>query len=287
MGIAFAFTALVCWGIGDFLIQKSSRAFGKWAALFFVTATASVVLLPFVYNDIPRVFSMNRGLIILVVSSLAMFVASLFDFEALRQGKISIVEPIYAFEIPVTGILAALVIGELLSFNQAVMIAGVVIGIFLVSLKSFSNLKHIKLEKGVVLAFLSAIGMGSTNFLFGMGAREVNPLMINWFTSFFVAMITLIYISLHSKRGEIINDWRTNKKLIVAVGLIDNAAWVAYSYSTLFIPITIATGISEAYIALGALLGLLLNKEKLSPHQVFGLLLTVTCAIILAFISNS
>ena len=71
----------------------------------------------------------------------------------------------------------------------------------------------------------------------------------------------------------------------MGVGLIDNGAWLAYSYSTLYIPITIATSISESYIALAALLGLVFNGEKLRRHQFIGLFLAIISAVILAAIT--
>jgi uncharacterized membrane protein len=66
---------------------------------------------------------------------------------------------------------------------------------------------------------------------------------------------------------------------------VDNAAWIAYSYSTLYIPITIAISISEGYIALAALLGLIFNKEKLNKHQYLGLILAIISAVVLAMIT--
>jgi len=48
MGITFAFLALAAWGIGDFLIQRTARKFGAGEALFYITAVATVGLLPFV-----------------------------------------------------------------------------------------------------------------------------------------------------------------------------------------------------------------------------------------------
>lgn len=286
MGIFFAFVALFCWGLGDFLIQKSSRTFGTWAALFFITACAAIFLTPFVYQDIIPALSENKYLLILLISSITLLFAALFDFQALKVGKLSVVEPIYALEIPVTAILASTILREHLTFWQIILVISLMTGIFLVSATSLSILKEIKLEKGVIFALLGAIGMGASNFLFGVGAREISPLMINWFTSLIIAIVTLIYIISHNHHKQILLDWQKNKKLIIAVGIIDNAAWIAYAYSTVYIPIAIATGISEAYIAMAALLGLMFNKETLQRHQVLGLVLAVASAITLAAITQ-
>ncbi|KKT90129.1 MAG: hypothetical protein UW90_C0006G0029, partial [Candidatus Yanofskybacteria bacterium GW2011_GWB1_45_11] len=44
------------------------------------------------------------------------------------------------------------------------------------------------------------------------------------------------------------------------------------------------TGISESYIALAALLGLVFNGEKLARHQWLGLIICSIAAVILAII---
>jgi len=285
MGILFAFIALICWGVGDFLIQKTSREFGKWIALFFITFIAAAVLTPLIYKDLFGLFTDYPALLILMLASIVILIAALFEFQAFIDGKISVVEPIMAFEVAVTAALSFIIIGERLTGLQILFIVLLIIGIFLVSTKSFHHLKKIKAEKGVWLALFGTICMGITNFLFGIGARETNPLLINWFTSLFLAIVSFIYLITKSKVRQIFKDWRKDKSLIIGVGLIDNAAWIAYSYSTLYIPISIAIAISESYVALAAILGLIFNGEKLRKHQFFGFAIAVICAIVLAIIT--
>ncbi|OGY97879.1 MAG: hypothetical protein A2855_02300 [Candidatus Liptonbacteria bacterium RIFCSPHIGHO2_01_FULL_57_28] len=286
MGIAFSLIALVSWGLGDFLIQRSARKFGDWIAIFYITAFGSVVLLPFVYREIGPLFWNLRGLYILLAASVVITFAAYFDFEALRVGKISVIEPIYAFEIAVTAALSVFVIQEKISAWQALLIAAIILGIFLVSTKSFHHLRNIKWEKGVILAIIATAAMGAANFLFGIGARDTSPLLINWFTDVFITFVALCFIIAQSRFGEIATDLKHNKRLIFGVSIMDNLAWIAFTYATLYIPIAIATGISESYIALAVLLGVKFNKEKLEGHQKFGLVLTVLAAIILALITQ-
>jgi len=284
MGILLAFVALLSWGLGDFLIQRSARKFGDWVALFYITAFAAVVLFPFVYNDIAR--SLSAHGVLLWATSFVILLAGLLDFEALRIGKISVIEPIYALEIPVAAFLAAYVIHEQLSLLQIIFIATLVAGIFLVSITSFQRLKKIGAEKGVWQAVLGTIGVGAVNFLFGVGSRETSPLMINWFTSIFIALVALIYLASASRLHELGDNLKNGKALIVGVGLFDNLAWVAFAYSMLYIPIAVATGISEGYIAFAGALGLLLNKEKLRAHQWAGFVLAVVSVVLLALVTK-
>lgn len=286
-GALFAFTALIAWGVGDFLIQKSTRKFGDWLAIFYIASFSVVALLPFVYKDLGQLFHNGRSLIFLLGVSVVILFAALFDFEALKRGKLSIIEPINALELPVAVALATFILGEPISVQQTIFIAVLIAGIALLSIKSFHNLKKIHLERGVRFAFVATLAMGTTNFLFGVGGRAIGPLMINWFTDLFLTIVVLGYLIYKAKLRDINNDWKRNKKLILGVAVLDNTAWIAYTYSMLYIPIAISTGISESYIALSAILGLTLNKEKLKSHQWAGFGACIVAAIFLAFTVSS
>ncbi len=282
MGIFFSVIALLSWGVGDFLIQRSARKVGGWEALFFITALATVVLLPFVWHELPSLGTFRSTLFLLVLASLVIVFAAYFNFEALREGKISVIEPVFAFEVPLTAILAGIIIHERLNGVQMFLVAMVVIGIFLVSTQSFRSFRSVAWEKGIWFAIIGTLGMGASNFLFGLGARQTSPLMINWFTSASMAVISFIIIVSRSGIAPILDGFRRHRALVLNMGIFDNLAWVAYSYATLFIPIAIATSISESYIALAALFGLSFNKEKLQKHQKAGLVITVIAAVVLA-----
>ena len=282
IGVLCALGALVSWGVGDFLIQRSARKFGDTIALFYITAFGAVILLPFIWNEIISTVSNPNSLFILLITSGIILFAALFDFEALRVGKISVIEPVYAFEVLITTMLASFIIHEEPNLLQFVLIAGLLVGIFLVSTKSFHHLKSLHLERGVPQAIFATIGMGFVNFMFGVGARETNPMMINWFTNLFLAIVMLGYILFCSRWREMIEDWKKNKELITSVSFFDNLAWVFYAYGTTYIPIAITTTISEGYIAFAAALGLVFNKEKLQPHQYLGMVLAIGSVIILS-----
>ncbi len=285
MGILLALTALFAWGLGDFLIQRSTRKFGDWIALFYITAFATIVLYPFVYKDVGAALAAHAAL--LWGTSVVVTIASIFNFEALRVGKISVIAPIFALEIPVAAILSLVVIGEALTRNQVLFIALIVLGIFLVSTRSFHLLKRIRIEKGVLLAVVGTIGMGATSFLFGLGSREVSPLMINWFTSTFITVVAFARITLGGQLPEVIDDLMHNKRLILNMSFLDNLAWVSFSYATLLIPIGVATGISGGFIAFAGALGVWFNKERLKPYQWIGFVFTLAALVSLSLVTDN
>lgn len=287
-GILFAFVALLGWGLADFLIEKSTRKIGDAASLFFICAIGSIILLPFVYKDIGPLLSLQMGsreFWVLIGAGVFALVASLFDFEALRIGKIAIIEPIYAIEIIGTLVLTGLIIGEWLTLGQTLLVLGVMGGVILVSLKSFTHLKHIRLERGIPYAFTAALFMAGENFLTAFGSRLTNPLLTNWVVDTLIAIIMLGYLLASKQSSQLVQDIRKYPKLIFGVSIVDTIGWVAFSYSAVYIPIGLAVGISEAYIVPAVLLGLFINKEKLRVHQLLGSAATITAAIILAYIS--
>jgi len=80
---------------------------------------------------------------------------ALFNFEALRQGKLSIVEVIIELELPTTIILGFIFFRETLSSIQLLIISFVFIGIVLVATKSFTHWKTKTGKRGFISIFCS------------------------------------------------------------------------------------------------------------------------------------
>jgi len=282
LGILFAIGALVFWGFGDFLIQKTTRKLGDWKTLFVISLFGLIILTPFVYKDLEM---LNGNFLLFIGASATLLIAAMLDFEALKKGKLAIVEPALALEVLVSIIFAFIIINEVLNFKQIVLVICIILGITLVSLKSFHLKRRAWIEKGAILGMIGAIFMGATNFLVGFTSRVTNPLIITWFYSLFLTVICLAYLIANKKFGKLVSDFKRHKKLILAVSSFDNAAWICFAFAMTLIPIAIAVALSESYIALATLLGLMLNNEKLLTHQKIGIVLTLVSVIVLAVIT--
>lgn len=285
IGVLFALAALFCWGFGDFLIQRATRKIGDWETLFFITAIGALALTPFVYNNALALMSNTNALVLLLISSAIFFTAALLDFEALRKGKIAIVEPVLALEVPVASAIAFGVLQEMPNATQLYLIAAIMIGIFLVSLKGHHLSRRVWLEKGVLLMGLAAALMGTSNFLIGYASRVTNPLLTNWFTSLFMALCCFAYLIKRGSVSKLSTHLARHTRLVFTVSAFDNLAWIFFAYAASLIPIAIALALSEGYIALAALLGVLVNRERLLNHQKVGLITTLVGAIALAVLA--
>ncbi|MEK6862667.1 MAG: EamA family transporter [Nanoarchaeota archaeon] len=285
-GILFAFLALIFWGFGDFLIQKSTRKFGDWETLFIISIFGTIILSPFIYKDLVSLFSFNKEFWILLGVSAIILFAAILDFEALKKGKLAIIEPVLALEVPVSVVLAVIIIKENLSLINLILISLIVIGLSLIGIKSYHLSKKRWIEKGVFLGVLGSIFMGATNFFVGFASRITSPLLTNWFIDIFLTLICLIYLLFARKLRKLVKDIKNNKKLLFTVSTLDNGAWVFFAISATLAPIAIVVALSESYIALAVLLGLFINKEKLMTHQKIGLVISFISVIILAILAS-
>ena len=288
VGIGLAFVAMLCWGFGDFLIQRSARKLGDWETLFVITFFGVVVLLPFVYKNIGSLFvGSNTNLLILVSSALVLLCAALLNFEGFKRGKISVLEPLMSFEIPAAALLAFFFLGDNISWMQIFVIIILIINLFLVSFRGRFLSKNFLLEKGVIIFLFGAILMGSADFLLGWGSRVTDPLLANFVLNVIMASVSFIFIVFRGGISKLVSDIKKNPAQVLAMSITDNVAWIAYSFAMVLVPIAIATGLSESSIIIAVLLGLFVNKEKLQRHQKIGLVGAIASAIVLAFITTA
>lgn len=194
IGVLAAFGAMICWGIGDFYIQKTTRKLGDIEALLFVGIAGSIILFPFVFKELPFVFSNYNIAMALFFLGFVTLVVSIVNFQALKEGKLSIVEPILEFELPVTIVFSIILLQEKLTLIQLCISAVLFAGILLLSFSKFNfKAKHL-LEKGALLAIATAIGMGFLNYLTGSIARQTSPLLAIWSAWTVFALFCLAYI---------------------------------------------------------------------------------------------
>lgn len=282
-GVTLSLIALVTWGIADFLIQRSARCVGSVKTMLFVGLGSVLMFFPFVYADL---FSLQLPEItLLFVTGAVLTIASLFDFQALKEGKMAIAEPIVGLEMPFTVICAILFAGEKLELIPALIIGLIFIGTLLLVTKRFEHIKHTHLlEKGVRLAFFAAIGLALGNFLVGESSQESTPFLAIWFVGLIHALTCLALLFAKRNLGSVMQDLKRHPWTLISQSVVDNIAWIAYAGAVLFIPISIATAISSGYIAVAVILGLVITREKLRPHQFLGMTVVIFGIIYLSYL---
>ena len=205
----------------------------------------------------------------------------MFNFEALKKGKLAVVDVILELELPITIILGFLIFKETLSIIQFSIIFFIFIGIILMATKSFSHWKQ-KLERGVILAIIAAVGMGFINFLTAASSKQISPLMAVWVPWLIFTIFCFIVIFRREGISNFIKNGIRFKWLILFMGIFDTFAWLFYAFAVLKNKIAIITAITESYPAIAMFLGLIVNKEKIRLHQFAGAILALIASIVLA-----
>src|SRR5271157_1157350 len=150
LGILFGLTAMLGWGISDFIGAHVSRKIGPFRAFVLtgvVTSIFLLILIPFFFKS--ATFSSLTIILVLITAFLYM-VAGLSYYKGLTVGDVSIVSPVGSSYPILTVILSVLFLGENLTGLQIAAIASAIIGSVLVSfrLKDLLKLSTKRLAKG-------------------------------------------------------------------------------------------------------------------------------------------
>lgn len=291
-GIGAALIAFLAWGFGDFFIQRSTRKVGTLISLFVIGLIGFVFLLPFVWNEIPNIFSSRSVLSLIAITVGITLLTALAELEALRRGKIAVIEPILSFELVFTAAIGIALLQEKVTLWQSLIILIIFVGIILAVIRKPEKhwwqfwKKHSWLEQGVLLAVLGALLMGVTNVLSGLLSRNTSPIAAIWFIHGSLALIVFGWFIIRQRVAKTYQLILENKRTVLTQGFLDNIAWLAYAYAVLSIPISITIAITESYVALSSILGVVINHERLQRHQYVGAILSITAAVILAIVSG-
>lgn len=286
LGLLFAVIALLSFTVGDYFIQRGTRVFGNWKTLAMIGTVGMFGIYPFIHNDLHALLFNVPALKLLAFLSAVTLVAALFLFEGLKRGKFAVIEPVFGIELPITVLLAVLLANERFPVIVYVFIALVFVGLFLTVTKrpAFFLRKGI-LERGVAYAAFGSILMGVMNFFTGLSSQALSPLMTIWFVHTFLAVACVLYLVATDDLHELIADIRKHPGTALGLSIFDNIAWLGYAASMVLIPISIATALSESYIALTVLVGVYINKEKLKTHQWAGIIVVIISVLALSLLA--
>ncbi len=282
LSVLAAFGAMLCWGFGDFFIQRSTRESGDIESIAFIGIIGSVLLLPLVLSELPLLFSIPN-LVFLAFIGIVTLAAALLNFEALKEGKLSVIEVIFEIELPVTVVLGLFFFGETLSTPQAAAILFILAGICLISLSSLSRQHYLKrFEKGIFLAIVSAVAMALLDFATAVGSRIVSPAMAVWVPCLVFTAICLLLIRQREGFPRLLQNAKKFSSDILGMGVFDTLAWLLFAIAVLEKELAVTIAITGSYPAIALLLGVLVNKEKMRPHQYTGAAMALLASIALA-----
>ena len=286
-GVLAAVGALFGWGVADFLLQKVSRENDTFRMMFCNSIIGLCITLPLAWSHLDTVPQIGQDIWLIGGICLGIFINVFFSIEALRSGKLAVISPVFSLELPFTVLLTVLIAHEFPSAMQFLLIALIFAGFFLLTFRGvpkFGKSIRIKLERGVMAALVGVIGLSFYNLTIGLASRLLHPTVTSFTISvFMLALSSVILISRKQFRfPDVFEPLRRQPLYVIATSLLYTGAGLSFAYATTMLPISVATGISEGYVALSVVLGLTFNREKLKPVQFAGILCVLAGIVALA-----
>jgi len=289
-GVLAAVGAMIGWGLSDFLYQRVARKVGIWEVLFGITFVGMVVLFPFVYPLLAGglEYSFAVGLI-LVAICLLRIISIYLGALALLIGKLSVVEPVISLEMPMIVLLSVFLLGEAITALETVLIVLIFLAILLAVTEHVGRLKYhnrVFIESGAAVAFGAVIFYAVVGFLIAVASREVPPVFVVWLYQISIAAFALLKIVSKKRVSNLVGGFGKYSGLIISSGIFGVAGWVLYGISAQHLPIALAIALSQGYVLVAGGLGVAVNKEKIAPHQVAGILLSFLGIIALGVVAS-
>jgi len=259
------------WGTADFSARFTGRAVGPDSALFGMLATGSVALSLWVWLSGATMVWPLSHLWLLVLSGIAIMVATLLLYAALARGPVTVVAPIVA-SYPVIVVLIAVVLGERPSILQWGAMALTMAGVLLVS-RAGGRLAAIGIERSgevrrtLLIALASSLGFGIAITAAQAAVPVYGDLQTVWVGRLISLLAIVALFALRRRRPGIAAAWWP---LVMVQGLLDSGAYLALFAGSAGEDAAIAAVAASAFGIVTVLLARVFLREAMSLAQWFG-----------------
>ncbi len=290
--IAAGLVAAFCWGTADYLSRSQSEKVGYYRTVVYshvITLAVIVILVPFIS---PTLIVTGPALAALLIGGAVNFVAFIFLYRAFHKGVVSVVAPV-AYTYPaVTTVLSIVILGTFLSSERILAIAGIIVGVVLLSTR-FSELRHSirgtgapNLTAGVGSAVGSSVFFGTVYLAIGYAAPVVSVVMpVMVLRAVGIAAGFALAPLLHQ---EVRPSRLTFSGTMVAMGVLETAGFLSFTYGISAVggSLPIVAAISGMGGAVAASYGLFFLNERLEPNQMVGVMLSLLGVFTLLYLGG-
>lgn len=270
--IAVWLALIACFGYGTsgFLSGIKSRDIPVLTLLLFTSIAGLIIFLVVLWVrglPLPR----DPNLLYAVLGGL-FGVGGLYCFyRGLAVGAISIVVPVSALCV-VLPVIVSLAYGEILSALQWFGIILAFSGGMFVSFERNISDNTKRLTAGILPALGAALGFGSFFVVMDL-AGTVDPLwaVVVSKLSYFLFLLPAVLFKRPSLNVNLIH-----MPAVIAIGLLDGIAALAYTTATTLGMLSLVAVISSLYPAVSLILAAIILKERLIGHQLMGVVLAIS-----------
>ena len=272
IGILFAVTAMLSWGVADFLAKKAIDKIGYKTSIVInqVVAFVPVVIFAILFFKMPSL-SIDLDALTAVAGISGIF-GYIFLYRGFQKGNVSVVAPITASWSVVTTLLAFFLFQEALTPIQIVGIIFVFIGVFFAS-TNFAEFKNsIKQGRsaGAIDGIISMIAWGISYALLRPIVSVVGPFMALLLLKL-LAMATLFSWTGVTKT-KIAFPTKMVFLFIATAGILDFLGYTTFNLSLTTQLVSIVGPIAATAPAVTIVLAYFFLKERVVSNQKLGII---------------
>lgn len=260
MWLLFAVITTICWGLVLVFVKRAYSLYKPTSFVFIGAVAGVLILLPFALIN-------HAKLILWPVLPIATLVAAtyIYEFYALEKGKLALTGTVLNLYPLATLILAAILLHEPLSLLGKFGVVIILMGLVLISLEKFSELKNIKVGKWLWWGLAGAISTGTGDFLAKI--TIINFDTYSFSLNFIVGWLIITFFIVLFNKKILIKNLVIKKFSRDLSYLIGGATFLFIGYIFLYLAlkeglVSIVTPITASSAALTLLLAVVWLKEK-------------------------
>jgi len=268
LSIACGLFSAGTFGTADFIAKLSTNKIGFLRTALFMQIIGSFFVLPFAIMDSGRLLTYPSIAVAAALLGGINALATLCLYKSFEIGRLSIVSPVASTAPCISILLAVTFLGEILTLPILVGVGSVMVGIVLVTAQKGESGPKIQVAKGTVYAVGFMLLGGLLLFAIKPVSSVLGPflsvLILRWGS---VPVLMVPYLRRRS------SDRRSSAlKLISGVAFFDTVANLAYIFGLNFGTVTIVAPLAGLASSVTVLLAWAILKEKLSRHNLAGLI---------------
>jgi drug/metabolite transporter (DMT)-like permease len=283
LGLAIAF----CFGTSDYLSKGLTGKVGFYRTTVYTLVTSgAMVIVPLLFLGVPRLPSYS-GLALLVLISVSTFLAFLSMYRGYQKGHLSVVSPIVN-SFPIFSVLFAIfVLKIVLSYEELLALAGVILGILLVSIdvSALGSPRGRSLTPGVpeavLAAFFFAVGFTSLGY-----AEETVGYLLPVLAARMGAASVGLLAGLALKQNLKPISGKPFLRLL-AMGALEASGLLAFTLALYYSPSIAVLPITTTLAGMGVVFtvgyALILLKERVGPNYAVGILILIASVATLLY----
>lgn len=275
MTVVLSLLTAVAWTAVNYWIVPISRTIDPYVSAFVLLAAngLSTIPLALAIDGVPGSGDL-RPLGFAVLAGVFEVAGFLFFFRALKHGDLAVVAPIVGLE----GGIAALVV---IVFGERVsVLIGAALALSLAGGCLAAAQGRRRTAAGALPAAGAAVSLGCmfACYAAAQGLGPVSAVAAGRFSALGLLGAILAWRGLRL-------PGRPARMRLLGLGTIDAAAFVSYSYAASRGPVSVAAVVAGQFSTLSAIAGIVLMRERLTPHQYVGIALAGAGTTLLAFVS--